>query len=341
MDALLEVRELQVDYLQRSGKNTRALQGVSFALGVGEILGIIGESGSGKSTLATAILGMLQENERILGGSILLSSENVLEKTSRELREMRGGRVGIVFQEPSLALHPTKTIGVQVWEVLRAHCRLSRREAWERVHETLTTVFGAEAKRISSSFPHELSGGQKQRAAIAQAIVCGPEVIVADEPTASLDTDTQHAIMSLFRELQKKLRVAIVFITHNPILLAEFADRILVFYGGRIAEQGETKEVLASPRHPYTKMLLQCLPELEARADRERPHKLPVVAGEPISFSILSQGCNFVPRCPEKMKICEQESPSLRKEGEAHEVSCFLFRGSEEESDERAQTSEG
>ncbi|HUI74730.1 MAG TPA: ABC transporter ATP-binding protein [Candidatus Acidoferrum sp.] len=325
MDALLEVRKLQVNYLQRSGRDTGALQGVSFTLNAGEILGVIGESGSGKSTLATAILGMLRENERLLGGSVLLNGENVLDKTDRELRDVRGGRIGLVFQEPSLALHPTKTIRAQVREVLRAHRGLGRREAAERVHETLAIVFGAEAKRIASSYPHELSGGQKQRAAIAQAIVCGPEVIVADEPTASLDTVTQNAILSLFRELQKRFGVAIVFITHNLMLLAGFADRILVLYGGRIAEQGQAEEVLASPRHPYTKMLLQCLPELEARTDQERIHKLPVVVGEPYSFSILNQGCNYAPLCPEKMKICEQEPPSLRQAGEAREVSCFLF----------------
>ncbi len=327
MDIILEVHDLHVCYRKSTGTEIHAAQGISFDVRRGEILGCIGESGAGKSTLAASLLSLLPTNGKILRGTILLEGRNLLNMASRELREVRGGRIGLIFQEPSLALHPTMRIGDQVTEVLRAHFPLENKQRRERVAEALTAVFGSDAHRISSCYPHELSGGQRQRAVIAQAIACRPSVIVADEPTASLDTVTQREILSLFQKLRGELGIAIVFITHNPALLAGFADRILVLYGGRVAELGSTADLLSSPLHPYTRMLLQCAPALNDAIAQRQGAKLPVIPGEPLDLSTCAPGCNFAARCPEKMEICGQRPPSRVQKGDAHEVSCFLYGG--------------
>jgi oligopeptide/dipeptide ABC transporter ATP-binding protein len=345
MSALLEVQNLCAGYNYSRGKEALAIRCLSFAMRSGEVLGVIGESGSGKSTLAMALLALLPANGRISGGSILLEGENLLEKTPAQLRQVRGSRIAHIFQEPSLALHPTKSIEDQVTEVLRAHFSLKYQERSRRVREALEAVFGPDAPRIASSYPHELSGGQRQRAVIAQAIVCRPRIIVADEPTASLDTVTQHAILTLFCKLQKWLNLAIIFITHNPALLAGFADRILVLYAGNAVELGPANEVLTLPKHPYTGLLLECAPRLE-KEDGSHPagtiggHSspsairmptsaklLPVIPGEAPDFFVKIPGCRFVERCPRRMEVCARRPPSPTRDGNLHEVSCFLFGG--------------
>jgi oligopeptide/dipeptide ABC transporter ATP-binding protein len=320
------VRDLCVAYGGRNGTVWRALNGVSFGVGAGEILGVLGESGSGKSTLAAALLRLLHANGRITGGEILLEGSDVLRMDAVELRRIRGSSVSVVFQEPSLALHPTMRIGEQVVEVLRAHGASSKRECGERARQILAKVFAHDVERIFSSYPHELSGGQQQRALIAQAIACEPALVVADEPTASLDPTTQQEILNLFQSLRDQLGIAFVFITHNPTLLAGFADRVLVLYGGKIAELGPADAVLFSPQHPYTQALLQCVPQLNY-AESRRPQKaiLPVIAGSAPSLALLSQGCVFEPRCEKRMDSCQVSEPMAAMLGDGHEVSCLKF----------------
>jgi len=324
--AVLEVRDLCVAYGGRDGGVWRVLGKVSFGVGAGEILGVMGESGSGKSTLASALLRLLPANGRITGGEILLEGSDVLRMDALELRRIRGGAVSIIFQEPSLALHPTIRIGEQVVEVLRAHGASSKRERSERAREILAKVFSRDVERMFSSYPHELSGGQQQRAMIAQAIACDPALVVADEPTASLDPTTQREILTLFQSLRDQLGIAFVFITHNPMLLAGFADRVLVLYAGKVAEVGPAEAVLFSPQHPYTQALLQCVPPLDyggsARAQRGL---LPVIAGAAPSLALLSQGCVFEPRCEKRMDVCQMSDPVAAKVGSGHEVSCLKF----------------
>lgn len=322
---VLEVRDLCVAYGRRDGGVCRALSGVSFSIGAGEILAVLGESGSGKSTLAAALLRILPATGRITGGEILLEGADVVRMAATDLRRVRGSGISIVFQEPSLALHPTITAGEQIGEVLRAHGTRNKRERRERVREILAKVFSADVERIFSSYPYELSGGQQQRVLIAQAIACEPALVIADEPTASLDLPTQGEMLELFRSLRDTLGIAFIFITHNPTLLAGFADRVLVLYAGKVAEVGPTGDVLFAPRHPYTQALLKCVPQIEPAGVVGRKSRLPVIAGAPPSLEALSQGCVFEPRCEERMEMCPVREPAAAIVGEGHEVACLKF----------------
>jgi oligopeptide/dipeptide ABC transporter ATP-binding protein len=327
MMPLLEVKNLHVSYSARSGEVCPALAGVNFDLGPGEILGVLGESGSGKSTLAAALLRLLPSNGKIQKGLVLFEGKNLLEVSLQDLRKIRGGRIGLIFQEPSSSLHPTLQIGQQVSDVLAAHEYLARRALNEKTGQLLASVFPVDAERISHSYPHELSGGQRQRVLIAQAIACGPSLLVADEPTASLDPTTQKEILQLFGTLRQKLGLAMIFITHNPALLASLADRILVLYAGRVAEIGPAAKVLSSPQHPYTAALLRCLPTDFAEGQSARKTRLHVIAGEPPDLSLHERGCQFEPRCTERMEVCQCDEPAVNAVGELHEVSCFKFAG--------------
>ena len=322
---ILEVRDLRVAYGQRDGGVWHALNTVSFAVAAGEILAVLGESGSGKSTLAASLLRLLPGNGRITRGEILLKGGDVVRMSAVQLRQVRGSGVAIVFQEPSLALHPTIRIGMQICEVLRAHGGLNKRERSVRAREILARVFSDDIERIFSSYPHELSGGQQQRALIAQAIACKPALIVADEPTASLDSSTQREILTLFLSLRDELGIAFVFITHNPALLSGLADRVLVLYAGKVAEVGPTHAVLSSPQHPYTQALLRCLPQVDGGGAVRRNALLPVIGGAAPSLAVLSRGCVFEPRCEDRMEICQIRDPAAAMLANRHEVACLKF----------------
>ena len=325
MRQILEVRDLCVAYGRRDGGAWRALSGVSFCVGAGEILAVLGESGSGKSTLAAALLRLLPRNGRITGGEILLEDADVVRMDAVQLRRVRGSGASIIFQEPSLVLHPTMRIGDQVGEVLRAHERLRKRERDKRARKILEKVFPDDVERIFSSYAHELSGGQQQRALIAQAIACEPALVVADEPTASLDSATQREILMLFQSLRDELGIAFIFITHNPSLLARFADRVLVLYAGKVAEVGPAQAVLSSPQHPYTQALLKCVPRVDAGQALRPKTLLSVIGGAAPSLTVLSQGCVFEPRCEDRMDLCQVREPAAAMLGNHHEVSCLKF----------------
>ena len=325
MASILEVRDLHVSYRLRAGGLTEALAGVSFDLGPGEILGVLGESGSGKSTLAASLLRLLPSNGKITKGAIRFEGKDILQASPKDLQGIRGKCISLIFQEPSVALHPTMRAGEQVRQVLAAHGSRGKLALRDRTRQILLTVFPEDVERISESYPHQLSGGQRQRVLIAQAIACGPSLVIADEPTSSLDPTTQMEILGVFRTLREKLGLAIILITHNPALLAGLADRVLVLYGGSIAELGPVAAVIALPQHPYTKALFASVPPLFEEGGNNRKKNLTTIPGDSSSPSFPLVGCPFEPRCPERMQKCQNRGPELVELNEGHAVSCFLF----------------
>jgi peptide/nickel transport system ATP-binding protein len=327
MASVLEIQNLQVSYFSREVRARPVLLGVSFELMRGEILGVVGESGSGKSTLAASVLRLLPPNGQIgSGGAVLFEGKNLLQTSSEELRQIRGARIALIFQEPSLALHPTIRVGEQVRQVLAAHQPSNKNDLQQRTHEVFNQLFPQEADRILRSYPHQLSGGQRQRALIAQAIACNPALVIADEPTAALDPVTQMEILGVFRTLREKLGLAMIFITHNPALLSDFADRILILYAGQVVEWGPAEAVLRSPKHPYTKALFESLPTISSETPKNRKTNLPVIPGNSLPSSLPRKGCSFEPRCSVRMDVCREFEPALVKLGTTHIVSCFKYK---------------
>jgi len=331
MASILEVRDLRVSYRSRTGGSTEALAGVSFDLKAGEVLGVLGESGSGKSTLAASLLRLLPSNGKITKGAIRFEGKDLLQTSSKELQGIRGKCISLIFQEPSVALHPTMRAGEQVRQVLAAHGSWGKSELREKTRQILSTVFPEEVERIIESYPHQLSGGQRQRVLIAQAIACGPSLIIADEPTASLDPTTQMEIIGVFRTLREKLGLAMILISHNPAVLAGLADRVLVLYGGSVVELGPVATVIALPGHPYTKALFASIPAPFDESGNNHKKKLTTIPGDSLTPS-LQPGCPFEPRCSERMQKCRKREPELMKLSEAHAVSCFLVESQSNQS---------
>lgn len=327
MAPLLQVQDLHVAYVSRAGQKSPALAGVSFDVLPGETLGVLGESGSGKTTLASALLRLLPANAEIQNGAVSFEEQDLLQAEPQALQRIRGARMAMIFQEPSLALHPTLRIGEQVGDAVSAHQPLGRRALRHKVRELLAEVFPADVERIVKAYPHQLSGGQQQRVLIAQAIACGPSLIVADEPTASLDPTTQQGILSLFQRLREKFKLSLILITHNPALLAGVADRVLVLYAGKVAEIGPAENILRSPWHPYARDLLKCMPGRPDEYSTKAKSKLPIIPGETPNLATLAIGCRFESRCADRMEICILREPTAVNVGEAHSVSCFKFGG--------------
>jgi oligopeptide/dipeptide ABC transporter ATP-binding protein len=327
MVPILEVQDLHVSYSSSGGASYPALAGVSFQLMPEEILGVLGESGSGKSTLAISLPKLLPSNGNISKGSVVFEGKDLLRASAGELEQIRGKRLSLVYQEPSVALHPAIRAGEQVFQVLAAHESAGKSSLRKKTRQVLASLFPEEADRISNSYPHQLSGGQRQRVLIAQAIACGPSLLIADEPTASLDPTTQREILGVFHTLRVELGLAMIFITHNPALLAGFADRVLVLYGGRVPELGPARTVLSSPRHPYTRALFQSMPQIFEDNSNGHKTKLPVIAGDSSAALLPREGCIFEPRCPERMGECRQREPASVNLSESHTVSCFKYGG--------------
>jgi len=327
MKPLLEVLDLHVAYRNEAGVLYAALVRVSFELQAGEVLGVLGESGSGKSTLAASLLRLLPANGTIVHGVVRLEGHDLFQMRPWELEKVRAGHIGIVFQEPSLALHPTIRVREQIRDVIVAHESLDPRSSEEKTLKLLETLFASDAKRIGNSYAHQLSGGQRQRVLIAQAIACNPSLLIADEPTASLDPSTQTEILLLLQSLRQQLGLAVILISHNPAVLAGFADRLLVLYAGRVVETGPVKEVLTSPKHPYTQSLLRCLPPQLSESSSPRKVRLEVIVGEPPNLARLSKGCSFEPRCNERMGVCTARDPEEVILSANRAVSCFKYGG--------------
>jgi ABC-type glutathione transport system ATPase component len=252
---LLEIRDLTVSYA-----NDRALDRIDLQVGPAQVLGLLGSSGSGKSTLAMAVLGILPARARIESGTILFRGEDLLRAEESRLRSLRGAAISMVFQEPATALNPVLRVGDQVAEVIAAHSTHSHKECRQLAHERLREMQFAEAHQIYNAYPHELSGGQRQRVVLAQAFACRPSLVIADEPTSAADSVTQAEIVRLMRSMVKTNAVAMILITHNPLLLSGFADRVAVIHSGRLLEEGPVEQVLRQPQHEYTQSLLACVP---------------------------------------------------------------------------------
>jgi oligopeptide/dipeptide ABC transporter ATP-binding protein len=320
VSALLEIRNLEISFPVPSGE-VAVVRGASLEVGRGEIVGLVGESGSGKSLTALAVLGLVPSPGRIRAGSIRFDGLELVGLRERELRPLRGGRVGLVFQEPSAALNPVLTIGTQIVEAIRAHRGLSRREARERARELLALLAVPDPGRRLEEYPHQLSGGQRQRALVAIALAAGPELLIADEPTTALDVTVQAQVLELLVRLRRELGLAILLITHDLAVVAETCDRAIVMYAGRPVEAAPVEALFASPAHPYTRGLLASLPRLGEPAPRGH---LPSVPGQVPTPADLPPGCPFHPRCAERLATCASEDPPWVELGGGHGARCVL-----------------
>ncbi|HMD48150.1 MAG TPA: ABC transporter ATP-binding protein [Bryobacteraceae bacterium] len=320
-DVLLEVAGLRVSY-GAGERSMLVLRELSFAIRSGEAVGLLGESGSGKTSTALAILGLLPP-VALADGSVRLRGQELVNASEEEFQHVRGAQISFIPQEPSLSLNPVMRAVDHVAAVVRAHTRLSRRERLERAQAALKLI-GLEDERLHNSYPHQLSGGQQQRVLIAQAMVCRPALVIADEPTGSLDPATEQEVLALLRGLVEQLKVSLFLITHDPRVLGAIADRVMVMYAGRIVESGPASDVLQSPLHPYTRGLLRCLLQSSRDAAQPRDRHVPSIAGPPPDFHQLPPGCSFEPRCQDRMKRCNEAEPSASILG-AREVSCFLY----------------
>jgi peptide/nickel transport system ATP-binding protein len=304
--ALLEVRELRVDFPQRRGGSLRALDGVSFDIAPGEILGVVGESGAGKSLTGAAIIGLLDAPGRVSGGEILLDGQRIDDLPPERMRRLRGKQIGAIFQDPLTSLNPLYTVGRQLVETLRIHLPLTKAQARERAIELLRqTGIPAPEARIDQ-YPHEFSGGMRQRVVIALALAGEPRLIIADEPTTALDVAVQAQIMALLRRVSQAHGAAVMLITHDMGVIAETCDRVAVMYAGRIVEIGPVQEVIHRPAHPYTAGLMASVPRLDGEIGR-----LAQIEGALPRLDAIPSGCAFHPRCPKASPRCEAERPEL------------------------------
>ena len=315
---LLQVKDLSTSFDVDSGE-VRAVNGISFNLDKGKVLGIVGESGSGKSVTAYSIMRILVEPGRIKSGEILFNGEDVTKFSESRMREFRGKRVSIIFQDPMTSLNPTFSIGNQLREAIMLHTDRNRKQANERALEMLTLVGVNEPAKRLKQYPHELSGGMRQRVMIAMALACEPDILIADEPTTALDVTIQAQILELMQDLQKKLGMAIIMITHDLGVIAEMCDEIIVMYAGRVCERGTADEIFYNSKHEYTKGLLRSIPRLE----REH-HKLIPIAGSPVDLTNMPKGCAFCARCDKAMKICLDQVPEEISINDQHKASCWM-----------------
>jgi oligopeptide/dipeptide ABC transporter ATP-binding protein len=315
--ALLAVRELAVSFGTLRGR-LRVLDGLSFEVAPGEVVGLVGESGSGKSVTALAVMRLLGEQGAIDGGRVLLGGRDLTALPEREMLGVRGAEIGMIFQEPMTSLNPVFSVGFQVAEVLQEHRGLSRAAARARAAELLGEVGLPDPARRARDFPHQLSGGMRQRVMIAMAMACRPRLLLADEPTTALDVTIQAQILDLMRRLREEAGTAILLITHDLGVVAGTADRVLVMYAGQVVEAAPAPTLFARPLHPYTRLLLRSIPRVHAR----RP-QLPAIAGAAPSPAAWPAGCRFHPRCPDAVDRCRTEPPGLEPRAPAHAVRCW------------------
>ncbi len=317
--SLLEVSDLRTSFFTSRGE-VQAVRGVSFALEPGETLGIVGESGSGKSITCMSILRLLKGTGRVLGGSALFEGRDLLQLDEEALRELRGNQIAMIFQDPMTSLNPTMSVGEQVMETIRRHRKVSRAEARARAIELFNLVRIPSAASRLRSYPHEFSGGMRQRVMIAMALACDPKLLIADEPTTALDVTIQRQILALLKELQQRLGMAVILITHDLGVIAEVTDRVVVMYGGMVMEQASVHDLFAHPRHPYTRGLLASIPDLREEAH----HRLTPIPGSPPDMLKPPAGCPFAPRCPHAMAQCVAALPPLFEPAPGQLARCWL-----------------
>ena len=317
---LLEVRHLSTHYVSaRGARVTRAVDDVSLTVGEGETLGIVGESGSGKTTLALSLLRLLPPAARTVSGEIWFEGEDLLTKSRGEMRRVRGKRIAMILQDPLASLNPLFTVGDQVAEPLRVHEGASRGSAWARARELLRAVRIAAPETRVREYPHQLSGGMRQRIVGAIAISCGPRLLIADEPTTSLDLTIQAQYLQLLRDLQRDRGLAMIFITHNLGIVARMCDHVAVMYAGRLVEAGPVARIFSSAAHPYTQALLESIPRM---ADGRK--RLTAIDGQPPDPVALPPGCAFHPRCPKVLERCRKEAPPEVRVAASHTSRCWL-----------------
>lgn len=320
MDAILQVENLTTSFLTSNGE-VQAVRGVSFSVGKGEILGIVGESGSGKSVTSMSILRLLADTARIKDGSILFEGEDLTKVSKKKLREIRGNKISMIFQDPMSSLNPLIPVGKQVSEMIKIHHpKMGKEERKAQVMELFAKVRIPEPEKRYHSFPHEFSGGMRQRVMIAMALANKPELLIADEPTTALDVTIQDQILRQLRELDKEYGASIIFITHDLGVVAELCDRVLVMYGGLIMEEARIEDIFERPSHPYTMGLLHSIPDVE----QEKSERLEPIPGSPPDMTNPPAGCPFAPRCSYARKVCAGSLPDFVEVGEGHRTRCFL-----------------
>lgn len=315
---LLEVNDLRTSFFTDAGE-VKAVNGVSFRLDRGKVLGIVGESGSGKSVTAYSIMQILASTGKIVGGSIKFDGEELVNAGEKTMRKVRGNRISIIFQDPMTSLNPTHTIGHQIMEAILLHTGRNKKEAYERAVEMLRLVNINEPEKRMKQYPHELSGGMRQRVVIAMALACEPDILIADEPTTALDVTIQAQILDLMTSLQKELGMAIIMITHDLGVVAQMCDEVIVMYAGSICEQGTADEIFYNPRHEYTKGLLRSIPTTNTFGQKLRP-----ITGTPIDLLNMPKGCPFAPRCDAAMKICINSCAERMVINDDHMATCWM-----------------
>ncbi len=315
---LLSVKNLHTSFFTENGE-VQAVNGVSFNLDAGKVLGIVGESGSGKSVTAYSIMQILADTGKIVEGEIYYKGEDISKWNEAKMRTFRGKCCSIIFQDPMTSLNPVFTIGNQLMEAINIHSKKSKEEARARAIEMLQLVGINEPEKRLKQYPFELSGGMRQRVMIAMALACEPDILIADEPTTALDVTIQAQILELMQDLQKKLGMAIIMVTHDLGVIAELCDEIVVMYGGRFCERGTADEIFYNPRHEYTKGLLRSIPNINNMKERLVP-----IAGTPINMLNMPKGCAFCARCDSAMKICLEQVPEERFINENHKASCWI-----------------
>src|SRR5438105_6153584 len=317
---LLQIDNLSTHYVSARGTRVvRAVDDVSLRIDAGETLGIVGESGSGKSTLALTILRLLPPAARVASGRMLFEGEDLLEKSDAEMRRVRGKRIAMILQDPMASLNPLFSIGDQVAEPIRVHEGVGRAAAWSRARELLKAVRIPSPQTRLLQHPHEMSGGMRQRIVGAIGISCEPRLLIADEPTTSLDLTIQAQYLNLLRELQRAHGLALIFITHNLGIVAKMCDQLAVMYAGRLVESGSVSRVFNAPAHPYTKALLNSIPRMS-----DRNQRLTAIAGQPPDLAKLARGCAFAQRCPQVVDRCRAEAPPTFAVGNGQMARCWL-----------------
>ncbi len=318
-DSLLDVRDLRTHFFTRRGV-VKAVDGVSFGLNEGESLGLVGESGSGKSVTCLSILRLVPEPAgRIVGGEVVFRGENLLVKSDREMRKVRGKHISMILQDPMTSLNPVFTIADQISEPLRIHRGFRGQSLWEQVKEMLWLVRIPAPEVRMREYPHQMSGGMRQRIVGAMVLSSQPGLLIADEPTTSLDVTIQAQILDLLKEIQEQSNLAMILVTHDVGIVANYCERMAIMYAGRIVETADVRQIFNNPAHPYTIALLNSLPKMEEKIDR-----LYSIEGQPPELHALPPGCPFAPRCEAVMDICREEYPPETTVGEDHVVSCWL-----------------
>ena len=325
-EKLLEIKDERLSFFTPAGE-VKALNGVSFSMEEGEVLGIVGESGSGKSVTAYSIMGLTAFPGKLIGGTIRFNGHQVDQMTEKEFRKMRGNEVSIIFQDPMTSLNPVYTIGNQIEEVIKLHTDKTPGERRARAKELLELVGINEPDKRLKQYPHELSGGMRQRVMIAIALACEPKLLIADEPTTALDVTIQAQILELMQELRKKLGMSIIMITHDLGVVASMCEKIAVMYAGHIVEYGTTDEIFYQPGHEYTKGLIKSIPQLNA----EKIERLVPISGQPVDLMNPPEGCPFAPRCDRCMKICLHQKPPATQLSDTHYTHCWLRQKEEYE----------